>query len=104
MDRGRDQIRVELQINGVHAKGLFRMLRAQAAAVESALGYPLDWEELPDAQDSRISCTLNEADPEDEADWPRQHDWLARRLNELHRVFAQRVKALDVNALRSDAA
>jgi hypothetical protein len=28
-------------------------------------------------------------------DWPRQHEWLAKRLNDMHRVFAQRVRALD---------
>ena len=30
---------------------------------------------------------LNGVDPEDEADWPRQHEWLAKRLNDMHRVF-----------------
>jgi hypothetical protein len=38
---------------------------------------------------------LNEVDPEDEADWPRQHEWLAKRLNGMHRVFAQRVRMPD---------
>jgi hypothetical protein len=59
------------------------------------LGYALDWEELPAGQDSRISISLNDADLENETDWPRQHEWLARRLNEMHRVLAPRVRALD---------
>jgi hypothetical protein len=52
--------------------------------------------------DNRISSLLNEIDPEDEADWPRQHKWLATRLNDLHRVFAQRVKSLDADAWLPD--
>jgi hypothetical protein len=43
---------------------------------------------------------LNDVDPEDEADWPRQHQWLAKRLNDFHRVFANRVKALTGNTLQ----
>jgi hypothetical protein len=39
-------------------------------------------------QDSRIAGDLNDADPEDQADWGRQHEWLGTRLNELRRVFA----------------
>ena len=59
------------------------------------LGYPLEWEELPEAQDCRIACYLNDVDPADQTDWPRQHEWLAKRLNEMHRVFAPRVRALE---------
>jgi hypothetical protein len=61
-------------------------------------GYPLEWE-LPEAQTCRIACYLNDVDPADETDWPRQHEWLAKRLNEMHRVFAQRVKALEADYL-----
>ena len=80
------------------------MLQDQKDAIERECGYPLDWEELPEAQDSRIACSLNEVDPENEADWPRQHEWLAKRLNDLHRVFAARVSALDADAAQPDAA
>ncbi len=38
---------------------------------------------------------LEDGDPEDRDDWPRQHVWLVDRLNELHRVFANRVKTLN---------
>jgi Domain of unknown function (DUF4268) len=80
-------------------------LQEQKGEIERELGYPLDWNELPEGQDCRISCRLNDVDPENEADWPRQHEWLAKRLNELHRVFARRVNALDPSdAVQSDAA
>jgi Domain of unknown function (DUF4268) len=98
MVRPRNQIRAELHIGGAHAKAYFRMLQDQKGEIERELGYPLDWEELPEAQDSRIACCLGEIDPENEADWRRQHDWLAKHLNDLHRVFALRVNALDADA------
>ncbi|WP_193368037.1 DUF4268 domain-containing protein [Pelagibius marinus] len=95
MNRPKKQVRAELYMTGRNAKAFFWLLEQQKEAIEQELGYPLDWEELPAGQDSRIAVYFEEADPEDESDWPRQHEWLAKRLNEFHRVFSQRVKALD---------
>jgi hypothetical protein len=77
---------------------LLALLRRQKDAVEQELGYPLDWEELPSRRDCRVSSYLNEVDPEDKTDWPRQHEWLAKRLNDMHRVFNHRVAELDADA------
>jgi hypothetical protein len=70
--------------------------------IERELGFALDWEELPEGQDSRISVSLDGADPENEGDWTRQHEWLARRLNEMHRVLAPRIRALDPDSWRPE--
>lgn len=86
-------LRAAVRLAGPQAKAIFRVLESQKDAIEPELGYALHWEERPDAQGSRIACYLNDTDPEDEADWPRQHQWLATRLNELHRVFAPRISA-----------
>jgi hypothetical protein len=93
MNRAKRQMRAQLSILGVRAKEFFNLLKNQKDAVERELGYPLEWEELPEGQECRVSAHLNDADPEDKADWPRQHEWLAKRMNDLHRVFSQRVKA-----------
>jgi hypothetical protein len=98
MIRPRQQIRAELYISGDRAKVLLALLRRQKDAVEQELGYPLDWEELPSRRDCRVSSYLNEVDPEDKTDWPRQHEWLAKRLNDMHRVFNHRVAELDADA------
>ena len=74
------------------------LFKRQKDAIERELGQSLEWEELPSRRDCRVSSYLNEVDPEDEADWPRQHEWLAKRLNDMHRVFAQRVRMLDAGA------
>lgn len=96
MVRPKHQIRTELYISGGDAKRFFGLLRAHQEQVERELGYALEWEELPSKRDCRIACYLNDLDPEDESDWPRQHEWLAKRLNDFHRVFSQRVRGLDL--------
>lgn len=95
MNRPKKQVRAELYLSGASAKSFFHLLAEQKAEIERDLGVALDWEELPAGQDSRISVALDPADPEDEVDWTRQHEWLARRLNEMHRVLAPRVRTLD---------
>lgn len=102
MLRPRSQIRAELYIAGDSAKAYFALLIAQRDAIEQDLGYQLEWEELPARRDSRIAVYLSDLDPEEAADWPRQHQWLVQRLNDLHRVFAQRVKALNEADWRPD--
>ena len=89
------QIRAEVYISGDAAKAGFHLLREQSAEIERELGHALEWEELPTRRDSRVAVYLNDLDPTDETDWPRQHDWLATNLNALHGAFAHRVKALD---------
>jgi hypothetical protein len=100
MLRPKRQVKAELYITGAKAKAFFHLLKAQKDEIERELGFALVWDELPAGQDSRISISLDDADPEDEADWTRQHEWLAKRLNEMHRVLAPRVRALDPDSWR----
>jgi hypothetical protein len=108
MIRPKNQVRAELYISGEQAKGFLTSLKTQREAIERELGYALEWEELPSRRDCRIACYFNQVDPENEADWPRQHEWLAKRLNDLHRVLASRVKTLatvpaDLEAKETDS-
>ena len=80
------------------AKASFRLLHEQADEIERELGHSLEWEERPEGKDSLISVYLNDLDPSDETDWPRQHEWLATKLNDMHHAFAHRVRELPVDA------
>lgn len=102
MARPKRQVRAELYMSNPNAKAFFHLLHAQRRDIEAELGYPLDWEELPEGRDTRISVSLNDTDPEDQSDWPRQHDWLAVRLNEFYRVFVNRVRSLDASAWKPE--
>lgn len=96
------RVRAELYIRGDEAKAFFALLHEQKRAVEAELGYSLEWEELPERRDSRVAVYLDDADPEDEEDWPRQHEWLVSRLNGMHRAFSNRVRELDADDWKPD--
>lgn len=98
MIRPRRQIRSELYISSPLAKTYLALLRAQKSEIERDLGFALEWEELPSRRDCRISAYLNDVDPENEDDWPRQHQWLAKHLNNMHRVLVNRVRELDAES------
>lgn len=102
MTRSKNRIRAELYIKGDNAKAFFHLLEDQKHDIERELDCPLEWEELPARQDSRIAVYLINADPEDEKDWPRQHEWLAAKLNDLHRAFTNRVRLLDADEWQPD--
>ena len=91
------EIRSELYISGDKAKAFFNLLFDQKEDVEKEIGYPLEWEELPERQDSRMSVRMGNVDPSDEDDWPRQHDWLAAKLNGMHQAFVNRIRVLDAD-------
>ncbi|MBB4391756.1 DUF4268 domain-containing protein [Bradyrhizobium sp. ERR14] len=96
MNTQKKQLRAELYMTGSPAKSLFGQLREQRTDIERELGYSLDWQELPDKQDARIALLLENADPADETDWPRQISWLAEKLIQMHKVFAPRVRDLTI--------
>jgi len=96
MIRPKRQVRANLYIRGENAKAFYSLLQEQKEVIEQEFGGPLSWEEL--RQDCRIAAYLDDVDALDEADWPRQHAWLVENLNKLHRVFADRVRALDLDA------
>jgi hypothetical protein len=95
MVREKNQIRAGIDISGDHAKAFFGLLKRQKDAIERGLGYRLEWEELPDGNGCRIASYLDDVDPADKADWPSQHAWMTKRLDDMHRVFADRIAALD---------
>lgn len=97
--RPRREVRADLYIDSFNPKIVFGILQQQRAAIENELGYQLDWQRLPDRRASRVAAVLSPADPEELGDWPRQHRWLATRLNDFHRVFAQRLRAIDPAAM-----
>ena len=100
--RKQNQVRAELYISGDNAKAFFGLLKQQKDPIEQELNYHLKWEELPARQDCRIAFYLNSVNPEEESDWLRQHEWLAKRLNDMHGVFARRIRELNADDWRRD--
>jgi hypothetical protein len=85
---------VELWIPGADAKRHFANLSAQRASIENALGFALDWQELPDAKGCRIATWCPDASIEDENRWDEYLQWLEQRLLAMDRVLRPIVKNL----------
>lgn len=90
---GEEWLRGEIYLTGPNARDFYDQLLAQKAQIEADFGGPLDWY-AEAAKDRRISVRRTFPGIGDEAGWPAQHLWLAGTLDRLHRVFADRVKAL----------
>ncbi len=108
MQKQHERIRAALYIRGLKAKLFFGHLQEQKEEIEEVLGYPLDWEASPSEQDARINkqdayiAVYRKDDPSNQDRWPEQHQWLADRLNDLHEVFASRIKDLNADDWRPD--
>ena len=89
-----ERLGVELWIPGPTAKQHFANLSAHKKEIETKLGFELDWQELPDAQVSRIATWYPHASIEDESRWDEYLDWLTQRLVKMDHVFRPIVKAL----------
>jgi len=102
MIRQEKQIRVELNITGGDARAKFNLLREKRHEIENNFCGSLEWEELPGFKSSRIAIYMNDVDPENEADWLRQHTWFAEKVNEFHRVFSGLVRNLNAEDWQED--
>jgi hypothetical protein len=96
---GRHELRAELVLLNDRSKHQFRQLADQKIQIESDLGYPIEWAESPERKQSKV-CVRRTADLHDRNAWPNYCDWLLKNLEDFHRVFANRVKQLVVNAPR----
>lgn len=96
-DVWRKTVGADLYIGGDAARFIYCRLVEQREQIDdewiTSFSDKLVWDERQDAKHSRIGVTTS-ADPEDQADWVNQHDWLAQRLNHLHRIFSQRVQKI----------
>ena len=97
-----NRIRTEIYIAGRDAKAYFKLLKGQSAEIEREAGFKLEWLEHPKKQGCTIVHSHDDVNPFDEEDWPRQHKWLADRLNTMHDVFFQRIKDLHLGDLQND--
>ena len=89
-----ERLGVELYLSGTEAKQRFANLVLQKEQIERALGFPLDWQELPNKTASRIADWYSDASIEDESRWPEYQAWITERLVVMDRVLRPVVRAL----------
>ena len=95
------EIGIRLYMRGQDATAHFYLLKEQQAEIEETFGEPLEWAGLPERKSCRISLRKGDTDPTDVGDWPKQHEWLADKLERFNTVFRPRIKALDAGDYNS---
>ena len=88
---------VWINITGPRKQEFYNSLADHAVIeeIKQQLHYELSWQPKPEMAHSRIAYYGSPANPEDEADWDRQHEWFVKHLNDLYRVFADRINKLN---------
>lgn len=88
-----DAIGAGVTFKAPHGRYYLDRLVQQSKEVERELGEKLIW----DAEDKRAQNYLGvylNCDPTDKKDWPRQHAWLADKLERLQKKIGERLKRL----------
>lgn len=93
----RNFIRAEVVCLGNSATAHYHLLLEQREEITSEFGELLTWQELPGKKMCRIYIRKDDCDPTNNEDWPKQHAWLAERLERLYKIFSPRVKSLDAS-------
>lgn len=75
-------------------KAAFRALIAQKDFIESAFGAPLDWQELPEGEGSRIRYVVDGGYKSPQEDWPKIYEDLVNAMVRLDSAMRPRVAQL----------
>ena len=90
-----DRLGVEVYIFHNESKKMYEALLSQKPSIEQALGFELDWQELPDAHACRIATWRQDSPIEDEAQWGVYLDWFVQRIVKMNAVFRPVIQALE---------
>tara|TARA_R110002072_G_scaffold10055_11_gene47670 strand:- start:1648 stop:2628 length:981 start_codon:yes stop_codon:yes gene_type:complete len=101
----RDGLRVEAYLGGAHAKLVFRELKARQAEIEQEFGGPLQWEELPAGQDSRVALYKG-AEPAaragDASQRTAQYAWATKNLGKIITAISPVLEQIDWPSVIAD--
>ena len=85
------ELKAEIVITDPNNKIYFERLMEDKGQLEAELGYELNWYSQEKSSKIHIRQT---ADIQNRADWPNQFAWLLSKLEDLRRVFGERIKML----------
>ena len=102
VSRPQRKIGARISLGGSSAKAYFALLEKQRSEIDVRLP-GLQWDERPDKVQSYIGVYLDDADPSDPSDWPRQHEWLIEKLLAVQHAFAPAIQKLSSGVKMPDA-
>ncbi len=85
----------EIFIRGELAKKAFRLLENQKSGIEAELKSPLKWDSIEGGIGTRIA-QYESGDIRHRDEWPKLLSWCKERAEVFHRVFAKRIRELDL--------
>lgn len=85
---------VELYIRNQDAKSYYAELLTHRESIHTQLGFPLDWQELPESIACRIVSYRPDSSIEDEERWDEYLAWLEQRIVIMDKVLRPIVRAL----------
>lgn len=95
VDTQKKRIGIRLKIHSGDTRfAIYKLLLQDRDAIEAEIGSPLDWEEMPNRGTSYVSLR-KKTDPNQEAGWPEQQQWLLEQLEKFYRSFGPRIKNMD---------
>ena len=77
---------------------LYPQLKKIKPEIENDFGQKLDWQ-TEGLKQWRIGLTRSDVPFDDRSDWPQQHDWLIDQVENLNRVFRNRVQEFDIDSV-----
>lgn len=89
-----NRLGVEIYIRHPDSKNMFKALYLDKESIERALGFDLDWLELPDAHACRIISRRIDSPIEDESQWGEYIDWYVSRIVKMNSVFRPLIQKL----------
>ena len=98
------RLAVELYIARDSDKAAIRALQAQKNQIEADFGEPLEWQELPGKEASRITIYRKNTDPADQTTRLQQHEWMLSKMDRFRAVFGPRVADLRLEGSEADEA
>ena len=93
-NRRENWVRAEIYLTGKSADDYFNWFKGARAEIEDELKESLTWYDRAKS-DRRIYLSKTYPNISDRETWPEQHEWLARKMDDLHRVFHAEVRKLD---------
>ena len=88
------ELRVEFSIYLPDSHRYFELLESQKNEIHAELGQ-LTWSSAPEKRTCKAYLRLS-SNFFDRTEWPRQHEWLRANLEAFYRVFAPRVRTLEL--------
>ena len=93
----------ELYIGGSQAKQAFVLLEHQKEEIEAELN-TLNWQALPQRNDSRIATYVEDVNLEDDENWPTHFEWLKERCEAFVKTLGPRVRNLNLTEEQQEVA